>query len=747
MRRPLGALLLTLAICLGGAPARAEPCRAFQAHAKLTLQPFVLSASEKIDLKSGDCRDDGATFAFVFADGRPAATATVSGLADRADVVFAFGARIERASYGVRTDVKAHAAELFDVTGGRLREGGAQAATTRYPFDWKDRQKTNAREADSVIPGFSAGGLNVVYDTPRLGAIVLNRSPGRIGATFPFYDDRNQAGDIGSARRTVKAGDSQDMRFYFHAGLAHIQDARFGAPDRRGMAGVTVSQFPPRLWAPAPGSMTRAALVRAPEGLHCGAADKGAGRTCFPTDDELTAFAEATPGVNDIVILRTALPRARAAAAIRAGGARPFYYLFFGAVAERNGDERVKPEWLLKDSNGKQYIAPRSVKSEGRWRFLDLTHPAARAYFVDSALEAIDAGFAGVYMDGGNFWNMPNGLVGGDNSNARMSQNHGRHLLMRELRAAIRARAPDARIGMLANRYAEYMHAADFVQREGTALHWRDKDARPHLRVMAFDPTAASAKSWQRRYGRLIQSPIFLACRGPNAVLVRSCRESLPKPYAGTYYNAGGFDIFDSALAAAVVIEPFGPGDLFVTSTEGDAELLGRGVSRLARETRGRVWFSRQVPLLALNSWRPVAETSHVYVFAAGENYIPADRSGPDGWTWAREGFLFRDGETYVAGDFYVVDSPAAPQAGSLRARLAPEPYRDVARRTARSPDAPPTDQMMTIRLRLPEGAEAAWTDAAGAPLRPKTHGTANGLTVLVIETDRPVTLTLSGLR
>ena len=53
----------------------------------------------------------------------------------------------------------------------------------------------------------------------------------------------------------------------------------------------------------------------------------------------------------------------------------------------------------------------------------------------------------------------------------------------------------------------------------------------------------------------------------------------------------------------------------------------------------------------------------------------------------------------------------------------------------------------MTIRIRLPEGAEAAWTDAAGAPLRPEAHGTVNGLTVLEIETDRPVTLTLSGLR
>lgn len=749
------AALVTASVTAPGA-AWARACGGLAIDDGVTLTPFVLAEGVDIELAAGACAGDRADFTFALTGGQKVATATATVEDGRADLRFTFMRRVAAVSFGGQISANAHGAELFDVTrttiGGGGQIGAKTNAQSRYPYDWTQRGRGPVREGESIVPGFRADGRNVVYDTPKLGRLIVSAAPGKVTGLFPFAHEANLAGDKAISRHRVEPGDEAEMRFYVHASLAHIQDRRFAAPDRNGMDGMAIAQFVPKFWAPPPGVIDRRGLQRDPMGKHCGAADKGParGRVCFPTADELRAFASAVPkrkGKRGGVIVRIALPTRDAAAAVRAGGARPFYYMFFGALGYRDADTAVEPAWRLIDSAGKPHMVPHSHRSRGNWFLLDLTQKPARDFFVGRALEALKAGYEGIFLDGGFLWNMPNGLVGGDNPKARISQNHARHLLMRELRQAIRAHDPSARLGVLANRYTEYMHYADYVVREGTALHWKDARALPHERVVEYDPRNLAAQAWQARYGRLVQSPVFYACKGPNAVLARSCRKAIEAPHAGYYYDSGDWHIYDSEIAASLLQEIYGPGDLYVTRVADDRKVIGHGVSRLAlAEGPGRIWFSRQVPLLNVKTWTPIPETRHVYNFAKGVSYIPADRAGPGDWRWAREGFLYRDGRTYAAGDFYLLRPPTLNPAGDIVADLAPTFRIDVAEDTAPDLRAPPPDRTMTLRLRLPGGARWRLTDLHGATTAPVAANVVNGRTVLRIERDGPIRLTLSGL-
>lgn len=674
-----------LAGALAPIQAHAAACRAFQAAPTLSLQPFVLSTVEKLTLPTGDCSQTGGSFQITGADGEPVASVKVNAGSDRATFSFEFVRDVKGATFGVRAVAKAQEARLLNAVSTRLTADEKSSVSSYYPYNWTQEVNRSPRHGDSIVPGFKAGRLHVVYDTRTLVKMHFTARPGEVEALFPFHKSKNEAGDVGDARLHMRAGDQTDMRFFFHAGLAHIQDARFATPDRKGMEGAQISQFVPRFWTPDPSVVDRASLKADPTGRHCAANKPGNGLACFATTEEMQAFASGMPGDDGIVIARIALPTADSAAAIKAGGAIPYYYLFFGAVSSRDGDPSFKENGLvLMDSAGKPHMAPQSVKSKGNWFLLDLTQKAARDYFVGRALEALDAGYEGIFMDGGFLWNMPNGRVGGDNPDAAISQYEGRMLLMQELRAAMRARKPASRLAILANAYAEYMHYADWVLREGTSLHWRAVGKPPHLREMVYDPKLVTVKSFQQRYGRLIENPLIFSCKGPNAVILRTCRENLGVPHAGIYYDSGDWRIYNSELAALLLQNAFAPGDLYVTRTAGDAKLASIGMSRLMlHEGSGRVWFSRKVPLLDVAAMTPIKEVRHLYNFGKGDQYAPADREGPNGWTWTPHGFAYLNDQTFLAGDFYIVEPPTSPAPGKIQFVLAPEPRLALANDTA----------------------------------------------------------------
>ena len=92
-------------------------------------------------------------------------------------------------------------------------------------------------------------------------------------------------------------------------------------------------------------------------------------------------------------------------------------------------------------------------------------------------------------MDGAFLWNMSNGHVGSDNPDAAISHNHARHILLRDMKAVMRALNPRARLGLLENQYMEYMHYADCVVRKGTSIRWDNMPTAPHLRSFRYNGT------------------------------------------------------------------------------------------------------------------------------------------------------------------------------------------------------------------------------------------------------------------
>jgi hypothetical protein len=461
----------------------------------------------------------------------------------------------------------------------------------------------------------------------------------------------------------------------------------------------------------------------------------------------MRAFASGMPRDNSIAIARIALPLAEAALAIRQGGASPAYYLFMGAVATRDGDARQLAPLMLTDSAGKPHLAPYSHKSKGHWHLLDITQKPARDAFIARAVEALQNGYEGIFMDGAFLWNMPNGHVGGDNPGAAISHNHARHILLRDMKAAMRAVNPNARLGLLANRYMEYMHYADYVVREGTSIRWSNVRAAPHQRAVAYHPSGKPQKSWHARYGRLATTPVFFACKGPSPVLVRSCRQTIGVPADGFYYDSGDWNIHDSEIAAGLVQAMYRDGGAYVTRTDENRPVIGVGVSQLKFEdSAARIWFSRQSPLLRVENWRALKEVSHTYQLAANEAYIPADMDGPGGWRWAAEGFAYLNSNAYIAGDFYLTAPPYVPRPGAVEFQIASAPRLEARQETARGVKDAPTDTAMTVRVYAPPGADIRLVDGARQPLRARSSKRANGYTELEINAADTIFLIVNGL-
>lgn len=749
-RASLRLCAIVVATLAGASPfggAQAAPCNSLAVGDDLAFRPFVLTKSQKISLAGGDCANGAGTFTFVGADNQRATTVVVSQNSGRIDLNFRFDQAVSGAEIGAVAIAKTQRIELLNITATTLKADSGESLSTFYPYNWNKAVQRPVREGDSFVPGFKSGVHFVVYDTPKLGGIAYEAKPGRISAFFPYFVEYNDQGDKARSRMDVRPGDQKAMRFYVDTSLARIQDNRFGAPDRRGMQGASIAQFVPNQWAPVIGSISRSGLMQNARGKHCGAAKKGRGRSCFATDAEMREFAAAMPRDNSIAIVRTALPLASAARAIRDGGASPAYYLFMGAVSTRDGEASQLSRLMLKDSDGKPHLAPYSHKSKGHWHLLDITQKAARDVFIGRAVEAMQNGYEGIFMDGAFLWNMPNGHVGGINPGATISHNHARHILMRDLKAAMRAINPSARLGVLANKYMEFMHYADYVVREGTSLRWSKVKAPPHLRDVRYDPRGKAQKLWQARYGRLVTTPVFFACKGPNSVLVRSCHKTIDVPHDGFYYDSGDWDIYNSEIAAGLIEAIYRDGDFYVTRTEKNRPLIGVGVSGLKFEEKAaRIWFSRAAPLLRVKNNRALKEERHTYQLAADETYIPADMNGPGGWRWAAQGFAYRDKNAYIAGDFYMTAPPIIPSANAVSFQIAAEPKREAANDTRRGARDKPGDNRMSIWILTPKGSQFRLEDKAGRPFQMTSSKKVGAFTVVEIDADGPIILTLSRL-
>lgn len=725
----------------------AATCNSLGVGHGIAFKPFVLSKTQKITLAGGDCVGAAGDFRFTSRDGAAVATVRVSHANGRIDLDFQFNQALAAAEIGAVAVARTQRIELLNLTATKLAADSGKGLSTFYPYNWNKAVKRPVRDGDSIIPGFKTGAQFVVYDTPKLGGIAYEAKPGRISAFFPYFTEFNRNGDKARSRMDVRRGERKAMRFYVDVSLARIQDKRFGAPDRRGMLGAKLAQFVPNQWAPAIGSISRRGLIQNALGKHCGGASLARKRPCFATNDEMRAFASAMPDGNSIAIARIALPLTSAAQAIRDGGASPTYYLFMGAVSTRDGDASQLSSLMLTDSAGQQHLAPYSHKSKGHWHLLDITKKTARDAFIARAVEALKSGYEGIFMDGAFLWNMPNGHVGGDNPGAVISHNHARHILLRDMKAAMRAVNPRARLGLLANRYMEYMHYADYVVREGTSIRWSNVRAAPHLRAVLYDPKGTSQKGWHARYGRLATTPVFFACKGPSPVLVRSCRQNIGVPHDGFYYDSGDWDIHDSEIAAGLVDAIYRKGGVYVTRTEGNRPLIGVGVSQLKFENQAaRVWFSRAAPLLRVKNWRALGEVSHTYQLAANETYIPADLDGPGGWRWAAEGFAYLNQNAYIAGDFYITAPPIVPRVGVAEFQIAAAPRLEAAEETLRGPKDAPGDTRMTVRIYTPNGSSFRLEDLARRPIRSHSVKNVGSFTVLEIDAADTIILTISGL-
>jgi hypothetical protein len=741
----LGALML--AGFSAPASVHAAPCNSLGIGQGIAFKPFVLSKSQKITLAGGDCAGGAGDFNFTGGNGATLATVRVSHQNGRVDLDFRFNQALAAAEIGAVAVARTQRIELLNLTATKLAADSGKGISTFYPYNWNKAVKRPVRDGDSIIPGFKTGQHFVVYDTPKLGGIAYEAKPGRISAFFPYFTEFNRNGDKARSRMDVRRSERKAMRFYVDVSLARIQDKRFGAPDRRGMQNAEIAQFVPNQWAPVIGSISRRGLIQDARGKHCGGASKARKRTCFATDSEMRAFAAAMPRGNSIAIARIALPLRAAAQAIRDGGASPDYYLFMGAVSTRDGDARQLSNLMLTDSAGKQHLAPYSHKSKGHWHLLDITKKAARDVFIARAVEALKNGYEGIFMDGAFLWNIPNGHVGGDNPNAVISHNHARHILLRDMKAAMRAVNPRARLGLLANRYMEYMHYADYVVREGTSIRWNNVRAAPHLRTVRYDPRGKAQKGWQARYGRLATTPVFFACKGPSPVLVRSCRQSIDVPHDGFYYDSGDWDIHNSEIAGGLVDAIYRKGGVYVTRTDGNMPLIGVGVSQIKFEDQAaRIWFSRAAPLLRVKNWRALSEVSHTYQLAANETYIPADMDGAGGWRWAAEGFAYLNQSAYIAGDFYITAPPVVPGPGIAQFQIAAAPRVEAAQETRRGIKDKPGDTRMTVWIYTPNGSNFRLEDLAGKSIRAHSTKNVSEYTVVEIEAADTVVMTISGL-
>ncbi len=384
----------------------------------------------------------------------------------------------------------------------------ADPVILRYPYDWTYSGRRNVMNLPRLAaPMVRAGARWFAVDTHELWSLRLQAcDDGRVEALLLAHRYLNDGADGATVELALQAGERVEMRLRVAAGS---EGYRLLQRDRPPLA--------------VPGTMTQCAYR---------------GWTAVEYGRERYAkIADALAGHYDAVIVREIGTADWIAPIFHERGIRVLAYQYLGAL--RRGSAQVtdgsEAEIGMAGSGGGLYTAPASPN--GPWLLGDIRRPEVRELFVRRAVEAIEAGFDGLFFDGTNFFTDDTGRRGGNVPDAQHSLAWAHWKLLGEICDAVHAADPEAIVGTLGNDYYDALAVADFVLKERMYFGWetlgRELDRRGTtvnmLRDLAFETGEAPLVATQLVYG----------VKGFSSIAVQTARHFIRHPTGAIYLGTG----------------------------------------------------------------------------------------------------------------------------------------------------------------------------------------------------------------
>lgn len=324
-----------------------------------------------------------------------------------------------------------------------------------YPYDWTETVAEGWLDGPELVsPGVmvhdpSGSWVVVAHHDTQLFKVDLRTEGSDKVARFFRQRESASGVDRATVSQLLHPGERDELRLTTSTSIRGIQRARLGsAQPMRGL----ITQVPHRGWGTDGGTLSMASY-------------------------DAIASRLADGGISHVQ-LRLNEPEAWVSDRFVQQGLTTHYYMFLGVARLRrvdgvycysirfeDGDGCVdgtggSEDWMLRDGGGDIY----TTAINPSWAFVDLRVPAWRQVFVDRAVRAIERGYGGIFFDGPHLWTgasrdvfttgapsttrqtVPgDGVIGGVNAHGvGMSWYNARALLLREVRAAIRAESPDA---------------------------------------------------------------------------------------------------------------------------------------------------------------------------------------------------------------------------------------------------------------------------------------------------------------
>jgi len=522
--------------------------------------------------------------------------------------------------------------------------------------------------------------------------------------------------------------------------------------------------------------------------------------------EQLEQIASSLAGSYDAVVLHTTDHSAEVANIFKNHGLRIYAYRFNGAIRNtnkgtipgtaglggcgENGNEGPTPgtsiksgcdypnDYLLRRFNQESNIAEPIVFAKDKegletkaiafdgpiafrgsnlnWALLDLRQGRVRDQLVSDAETYIENGWDGIFLDGPLIW-IDNGraaiggsgtnLAGADHRESPMSWAYARWLSMWQVRKAMKAIDPDARLGSLAAPFQyDHLHVTDYIAREFLFGIWKNIDemgkATTELPESAYDLRAEynfsqePARDFQVQERRYIVNDFLPGTKSANPLFNYSARTwmegtGFDRSYTdigeiASEFKAPDFelveldhhlDVLTSVASSSGLPESSSRLHINDISPEGTL-VTTTGLSEFTASNDATFYLSDRVAVADITSYpyqyEGYSKADALFDFSANRKYVIADKSA-NTWRYSDRYFAWKRSDIYLLGNIHFSSPIEFPDSGDAT-KIAFKAYGFGDRKfTMRSPVT--NVRRPAVRLRHSDGSVPSGQWLSGATI------------------------------
>ncbi len=511
--------------------------------------------------------DDVALSPYLSRDGQPADTSLVQMTEGDDGIALTFTAPADGV-YQVGLAIEAPAVTLLSPDQRECaRDTLAEPLVLRCPYDWTVATTKNVMgwATRLVMPGAIAGDHLFLADTHELYSVRVEATADGVRALLLAHRFVNEGWDTATADLQLAAGEEVSLDVLTFASIADANRERYGeSPNLE----ATMVQSAYRGWT-----------------------------ANFMSNDGYREIAGRLAGIFDWLIVRETETRPEVPPILHERGMKAIAYQYLGALRRYSVQVAETDEATLgmRGSGGEVFTAPRSP--DGAWLLLDIRQQEMRDLCVRRAVEAIDAGFDGLFLDGTSLFADAAGHRGGNVPDAEHSMAWAHWKLLSEITEAVHAANPEAIVGCLGNNWYDAINAADFGLKERMYFSWDNFARKFGERVIAV--RGDMDLHWEDGQAPYAAKGLAYGVKGVTPIGVQTAWHLIRRPMGLRYTDTG--DMLPEDVPAWLdVVTTITTGDLYLTEIEPEeCTLHFAGADTLWADEDCRVTSSRLACLLS----------------------------------------------------------------------------------------------------------------------------------------------------